>query len=1011
MSPSPSEKEHALEAEIARLRALLQQAGIDPGAEPPLHQPGEQLRLAQEAGGIGAFTLEIATNLLTVTPEYCRLYGLEPTEVLSASTIESLVVPEDRHIGSTVETRSDGSARPAVEYRIRKANTGELRWISRRAEFVRDAQGTPVRLVGVAQDVTERRRAEDALRDDKERIQLALNAGAVIGTWVWEVQSDRFTADERFARSFSLDPERAAQGLPMSVVVESIHPEDRSRIQSQMARAVKTGGAYRAEYRALQLDGSYLWVEANGHCVHTPDGKPARFPGVLINIDERKKGELRQAALVEVGDRLRELGDSADIAGAAMEVVGRLFGVMRAGYGRVNPALRQVEIERDWVAAPEIASVRGLHDIIQYGSYIDELERGEAAVIRDIEKDPRTASGVENLRRFGIRAMINVPLLEQGRLVAVLFLHDRVVRDWSQDEIDFMRNVADRIWAAIERIKAVVELRLANETLEQRVEQRTRERDLVEEQLRQAQKMEAVGQLTGGVAHDFNNLLQVIGGNLQLLQRDVASNAQALRRLQTAVSAVERGARLAAQLLAFSRRQPLEPLVLNLGRLVRGMDDMLRRSLGENVEVKTVVSGELWNTSVDPNQLENVILNLAINARDAMEGTGKLTIEVSNASLDERYAQLHPEVVAGQYVLLSVSDTGSGMPPEVLQRAFEPFFTTKPEGRGTGLGLSMVYGFVRQSGGHIKIYSEVGKGTTIKIYLPRALQPEAAPVAGLTGPVEGGTETILVVEDDAQVRATVVELLSELGYRVLKAVDGQSALAIIQSGVPVDLLFTDVVMPGPVRSTELARQAKELVPHIEVLFTSGYTEDAIVHGGRLDPGVNLLSKPHRHEELARKVRQLLNLRQLRLASQASQAPQRERESLGSRKTSVPIPSQRLRVLLVEDDEEIRGSTEDLLELLGHEVVAVSSAEAARGALVAGRFDVLLTDVSLPGSSGVELAREVMKRYPETRIIIASGDGSATIGGAGARLDAAVLLPKPYAMAQIQEALARVVGSR
>ncbi|KFE69387.1 response regulator [Hyalangium minutum] len=956
-------------------------------------------------------------------------------------------------------------------------------------------------------EIARLRALEDALRVANERIQLALNAGAVIGTWVWDVRRDHFTADERFARSFSINPELAAQGLPLSVVITSIHPEDRPRIEALVARTAEMGGPYRAEYRTRQLDGSYLWVEANGHCEHGPDGKPDRFPGVLINIDERKKAELRQAALVEVGDKLRELGDAGEVAHAAMEVVGRVIGVIRAGYGRVDPALRKVEIEQDWVSAPGALSVRGVHEFTRYGTYIENLERGEVVSIRDIEVDSRTMVGVENLRRFGIRAMVNVPLLEQGRLVAVLFLHDRVVRDWSPDEIEFMRNVADRIWAASERIKAVAELRRAKETLEQRVAQRTRERDRLwnvsqdlllvadfegrflsvnpawtlvlgwteaellgktsrwlehpedggktqaevaslaagfatlrfentfrhkngtyrtlswtavpvpeegvlyavarditeqrqtEDQLRQAQKMEAIGQLTGGVAHDFNNLLQVVSGNLQLLQRDVGGNPNALRRLQTAVSAVERGAKLASQLLAFSRRQPLEPLVLNLGRLVRGMDDMLRRSLGENVEVETLVSPGLWNTSVDPNQLENVILNLAINARDAMAGTGTLTIEVSNTTLDERYAQRHPEVVPGPYVLLSVSDTGSGMTPEVLERAFEPFFTTKPEGRGTGLGLSMVYGFVRQSGGHVTIQSEVGRGTTIQIYLPRSFQDESAPVEGLTGPVEGGTETILVVEDDAQVRATVVELLSELGYQVLKAVDGQSALAIIQSGVPVDLLFTDVVMPGPVRSTELARLAKELVPHIEVLFTSGYAEDAIVHGGRLDPGLHLLSKPHRHEDLARKVRQLLNHRQQR------QAP----ESPGARKTPVPIPSLRLRVLLVEDDEEIRTSTQELLDLLGHEVVAVSSAEAARGALAAGAFEVLFTDVSLPGGSGADLAREVMKRHPGMRVIIASGDGSEAMNGE--RPGVAVLLPKPYALAQIQEALARVVASR
>ncbi|WP_257451406.1 response regulator [Archangium lipolyticum] len=551
--------------------------------------------------------------------------------------------------------------------------------------------------------------------------------------------------------------------------------------------------------------------------------------------------------------------------------------------------------------------------------------------------------------------------------------------------------------------RAQDELLKYREHLEELVRERTRaleeseaERRQTEAALRQAQKMEAVGKLTGGVAHDFNNLLQVIGGNLQLLQREISGSEQAQRRLQTAVGAVERGARLASQLLAFARRQPLEPMALNVGRLVRAMDDLLRRALGEDIALETVIAGGLWNTFADPNQLENVILNLAINARDAMEGEGKLTIEAGNAMLDDHYAQLHSEVTPGQYVMLAVSDTGCGMSPEIMERVFEPFFTTKPEGQGTGLGLSMVYGFVKQTGGHIKIYSEVGHGTTIKIYLPRSFQAEVQRTEVVSGPIEGGNETILVVEDDAEVRATVVELLSELGYRVLKATDGQSALAVIQSGVPVDLLFTDVVMPGPVRSPELARQAKALLPDLEVLFTSGYTENAIVHGGRLDPGVSLLSKPYRREDLARKLRQLLRNRQQRMAARTAPTP-----------APAPAPAPKeLRILLVEDDESIRSSVCELLDVLGHRVLAVPSAEEAQKVLASGGIDVLFTDVSLPGMSGVELAREAVRQRPGLQVIIASGYG----GAAGNTVPGAVLLPKPYELSQLESVLDRMMDA-
>jgi len=1082
-------------------------------AEALLREGNERLRLAQEAGGIGLFTFEVTNRQLMVSSEFCRLYGIERVDTLPVSEIEKLILPEDRHLASTVQIQQQGRVSASVEYRIRQPRTGAIRWISRRAELFRDEDGKPLRLMGVSQDVTERRAAEDALREANERLQLTLSSSAVIGTWLWDIPGDRVTGDERFARAFGVEPALATRGMPLSMFVEAIHPEDRPRIEALIARTMETGGPYRAEYRVRRSRGSWLWVETNGYCACDEQGRPVRFPGLVLDIDERKNAELRQSALVEISDRLRELTDTADIAGTAMERVGKLLGVLRAGYGSIDPREEFVDMERDWVSRPDVTSVAGVHRFTDYGVYIENLKRGETVAIPDIEKDARTAEGATNLLGIGIRALLNVPLREQGRFVAVLYLHDSQVREWNEDEIEFVRNVADRIWAASERVKAMAQLRRANETLEQRVEERTRERDRVwnvsqellvvtdfegrflsvnpawhtllgwsqeellgknstwlehpedrektqgerehlfsgertqrfenrlrhkdgsyrllswtavpvpegqilyasarditqqrqiEEQLRQSQKMEAVGKLTGGVAHDFNNLLQVIAGNLQLLQRDVAGNERGQRRVRTAIGSVERGARLAAQLLAFARRQPLAPVVIHLGRLVRGMDELLRRSLGEDIEVETVISGGLWNTSVDPNQLENVILNLAINARDAMHNTGKLTIEVSNAMLDDRYALVHPEVTPGQYVLLAVSDTGGGMTPEVMERAFEPFFTTKPEGRGTGLGLSMVYGFVKQSGGHVKIYSEIGHGTTLKIYLPRTFEAEM-PLAEetMTGPIEGGHETILVVEDDAEVRATVVELLTELGYRVLKAPDGQSALAIIQSGLPVDLLFTDVVMPGPVRSPDLARQAKALLPDIEVLFTSGYTENAIVHGGRLDPGVHLLSKPHRREDLARKLRQLLDHRQQKKQESRALTPP-------PAKPAATLPPSRLSVLLVEDDEDIRTSALELMELLGHDVVAVASAESALGELPSRRFDVLFTDVTLPGMSGVALAREVARLHPEMKIIIASGHGSAILSGEDERMKDVLLLPKPYALAQIEKVLAQVAEDR
>lgn len=547
------------------------------------------------------------------------------------------------------------------------------------------------------------------------------------------------------------------------------------------------------------------------------------------------------------------------------------------------------------------------------------------------------------------------------------------------------------------RIEVEEALRQLNGTLEERIVARSNELERAHEQLRQSQKLEAIGQLTGGVAHDFNNVLQVISGNLQLLQMSPAENPDAQRRLESAAFAADRGAKLASQLLAFARRQPLQPVATNLGRVLRTMDELLRRALGESIHIETVVGGGLWNTLVDPNQIENVILNLAINARDAMRGDGKLTLELGNAILDDHYVLHEPDVPPGQYVMLAISDTGVGMPPEVMARAFEPFYTTKREGEGTGLGLSMAYGFIKQSNGHIRIYSEVGNGTTIKIYLPRSHQAEVEIPDVRTGPVVGGTETVLVVEDDPVVQATAVDMLSGLGYQVLKAMDGQGALTILQSGVPIDLLFTDVVMPGPVRSPELARLAKQLFPDIEVLFTSGYTQNAIVHGGRLDPGVELISKPYRREDLARKIRHMLANRQQAIrplaAATTEKAPLLE-------KANAP-----LRILIVEDNEDVRTILSEVLMVLGHHPHGVGDANAAIRAFSSMKFDVLLTDIHLPGISGIELARQLMDGNDNLKVIFSSGIG--TIPKEEFKYQFASL-PKPYDLEVLQQVLAQII---
>lgn len=381
----------------------------------------------------------------------------------------------------------------------------------------------------------------------------------------------------------------------------------------------------------------------------------------------------------------------------------------------------------------------------------------------------------------------------------------------------------------------------------------------MDERLRQAQKLEAVGQLTGGVAHDFNNLLTVILGNAELLTEQLTDQQQLRILAEMTATAAERGAELTNRLLAFSRRQPLDPQNVNINKLIQSMDSLLRRTLQENIDIETVYAGGLWLSEVDPGQLEGALLNLAINARDAMPDGGKLTIETGNTLLDQAYADGHDEVFPGQYVMVSVSDTGTGMAADVVTKAFEPFYTTKQIGKGSGLGLSMVFGFAKQSGGHVKIYSEVGEGTTVKLYLPRALSTDNSVYDGHLAPqVEGGSEKILLVEDDPLVREHVTGQLKALGYHIHTARNADEAHDILQLMNDIDLLFTDVVMPGTMNGRQLADLACQLRPGIRVLFTSGYTENAIVHHGRLDRGVHLLNKPYRRQELAAKVRKVLD---------------------------------------------------------------------------------------------------------------------------------------------------------
>ncbi|WP_246205425.1 hybrid sensor histidine kinase/response regulator [Microvirga arsenatis] len=964
-------------------------------------------------------------------------------------------------------------------------------WMNLDYSPVLDESGRPAGVLAVVVETTERVLAQRALARTEERLSYALNAAGMVGTFDWHIQADTFYSDARFAAMFSVDPDKGETGAPIGEYFAGIHPEDRERISDAVNHAIATGERYTQEYRLLQKDGTVRWIEARGECLYDEEGKPVRFPGVAVDITERRRTE---ATLRESEERFRNVADNSPVmvwvtgpdgsctflSRSWYEFTGQTpetalgFGWLDATHPddkaeaeriflaanakresfRLEYRLRRADGSYAWAidaAAPRFGEDGEFLGYV--GSVVDIDERKRLEV--QLAETSRRLDAILNNTQMAVFMMdhrqhcvymnkaaedlTGYTLAEvQGRPLHDVVHHtrpdgtpyplcecpiDRALPKNNQEQgeeifvhkdgrfypVAFtaspIRDEAGRpIGTVIEARNIEQELRARaameafNATLEQRVTEAIAEREKVEALLRQSQKMEALGQLTGGVAHDFNNLLQVISGNLQLLAKDIAGNVRAETRVQNALAGVSRGSKLASQLLAFGRRQPLEPKVVNIGRFIKGMDDMLRRTLGEEIEVETVVSGGLWNAQVDPGQIENAILNLAINARDAMNGQGRLTIEAGNALLDDRYALQH-DVAAGQYVMLAITDTGCGIPPEILDRVFDPFFSTKPEGKGTGLGLSMVYGFVKQSGGHIKIYSEVGQGTTVRIYLPRVYEQEDVLTDLRTAPVRGGSETILVVEDDEDVRETAVALLSDLGYRVLKARDATSALSIIESGLEIDLLFTDVVMPGPLRSPELARKARARLPHIAVLFTSGYTENAIVHGGRLDPGVELLAKPYLREDLARKIRHVLANQQ-----------QRNRVALSAPDAAPPAArvasTKSWTVLLVEDDELIRSSTAEMLTELGHRVVQAVDATSALKALEADAVDILVADVGLPDLSGAELAKRALEQRPGLGIIFATGDETVS---AEDSLKRAVLLVKPYAEQELAQALSKAAS--
>ncbi|WP_443747197.1 ATP-binding protein [Asticcacaulis solisilvae] len=719
----------------------------------------------------------------------------------------------------------------------------------------------------------------------QERLSMALSTGRV-SVFQWDAGTDRAVVQGPLVALYGVDARDAERGLPLTAFFEGIEPEDHARVRAALDASVATGAPFEAEYRTHGV-GEVHTVLARGQI-----DQARRMSGVIIDLTEEKAAEatLRKQQ-AELEERSRALGILNDASGAIngnLDVETVVQAITDAGVALSGAEFgaffyNVMDDQGEWYTlytlsgAPRSAFEK--FPMPRNTQVFAPTFNGDGIVRSDdITKDPRYG---HNAPRKGmpeghlpVCSYLAVPVkARSGTVLGGLFFgHSKpaVFGDSVEAQVETLANQAAvaidnaQLFQAAQREiaqrrKAEDELQALNAGLEERVAVEVEERTQVEEALRQAQKMEAVGQLTGGVAHDFNNLLTVIIGGLDTIKRARPEDtARISRATDMALQGAQRAASLTGRLLAFSRRQPLAPKPLDLNLLVRDMTELLHRTLGETIELEGILAPRLWTVEADQNQLESAVINLAVNARDAMPDGGKLTIETANTALDEAYAAVDSEVIPGQYVVIAVSDTGHGMDKDTVKRVFEPFFTTKEVGRGTGLGLSQVYGFVKQSGGHVTIYSESGQGTTVKMYFPR-YRGGTEDVAEETHAVPAGSagEVVLLVEDNEEVRAYSAMILNELGYEVLEAADADAALAIVRSAARIDLLFTDVVLPGK-SGRVLADMAAEVRPGLKVLFTTGYSRNAIVHHGRLDPGVQLITKPFTFEQLATRIRDILD---------------------------------------------------------------------------------------------------------------------------------------------------------
>jgi len=791
-------------------------------AEERLSQSEALLSAVLDALPIGVAIADPKGKIVRDNAAHRELWGVVPDPEVTSLEQYGEWIGYDPETGRRLQAQDWAMARAIVGGKTTQAElvecqrfgTGERRFFLNNAAPVRDAEGRVIAGVVAEQDVTDRRTVEQALRMSAERVQLALAAGAIIGTWHWDLPTDRFIVDEQFAVNFGLDPALGREGLSLEQVIATVHLDDRDDLIAAIGSAISRGGPYAHQYRVRRADGRYYWIEANGRVDHGPDGTPLRFPGVLLDVEERR-------ALLAERDRATQL----------------LKTFIEAVPGVVYAKDRQGRM---------LVANKGTAELI--GKPPEEfLGRTDAEFLDNMAQAALVMANDRRIMDSGVAEQVE----------EVVTFADGTPAVWLSTKVplrDGTGQVVGLIGASVDisaRKAAEAELERINLDLADRVATAVAEREAAAAQLHEVQKLETIGQLTGGIAHDFNNLLTPIVGSLERAHSKLVHDERTQRLVEGGLQSAERARVLVQRLLTFARRQTLMARPVDVAMLLDGMQDLIARSIGPQIHMMVEVAPNLPPAMVDANQLELALLNLAVNARDAMPGGGRLTITAA----EEAVGLSHPTGLgSGHYLRLAVVDTGVGMDANILARAVEPFFSTKGIGKGTGLGLSMVHGLAGQSGGRLVLASAPGQGTRAEVWLPVATEAAAsasAPMAAVVPVARDGL--LLLVDDEELVRVGTADMLRDLGYEVVEADGGAAALQTLRSGLKPDLLMTDYLMPD-MTGVELARAARQLRPELPALLISGYQDvlDATVDG------LPRLAKPFRQAELAARVAGILD---------------------------------------------------------------------------------------------------------------------------------------------------------